>query len=493
MRVLFVIPAFAAAILAQDAGVISGVVRGSITHTPLEDAQVSLIGADSSGAQTDARGNFRITGLPAGQYTLRVEKQGYDGTDPLRVEAGAPPVTVELDPLAQVEGRILDDGGNPVSGVTADFLTYPYFTRFPSQTSAPSEKDGRFELANLKAGDYWISLRVPSGLRARGYPAREFYPGVADAAQASAIHLAAGQQMAGLTIRLRRVPLVSFRGRVVDLAKDGAARPVEVAIDCEPNEIAGFFGRHEVDAEGHFHFDNVPPGRHQLLIYRGSGVDDLPYTTSVDAGKDEVTVTLPPFTSLAGAVKSTDGAAWEGVIGIGLTTEGARRRHVTPGDDGTFTLPDIPPGEWTLEVESNGLESGGRPLQVASVQFGEASVNRRPLVVVEGANPPITITLSGETGRIAGSVEPGNAADPALVVARALNDLPQKWLATATTAQDGSFAIAGLLPGDYEVSAWGRAFLRKAGYGGPDCSDRMRKVAVTNGQTTTLNLQRCDQ
>ena len=491
MRVLFAILALAVAVRAQDAGVIAGVVRSSATHAPLEDAQVSLIGADSTGAQTDARGRFRFTDLPAGHYTMRIEKPGYEGPDPLKVEPGTQPVAVELDPLAQVEGRILDDDGNPAPGVTVDFI-FPYFTRFPLETSAPAAKDGRFVLSNLKAGDYWICLRIPAALRAHGYPATEFYPGVADSAQAAAIHLEAAQQMAGLTIRLRRVPLVSFRGHVVDLGKDEAARPVEVALDCEPSEIGGTFGRHEVDAAGRFHFDSVPAGRHQLLIYRGTGVDDLPYATTVDVAQEEVTVTLPPFTSLAGVVKSTDGAPYEGVIGIRVSREGARRRPVTPGDDSAFTLPDIPPGEWTLEVESNGLESAGRPLQVASVKFGEASVTRQPIVVVEGANPPITIALSGESGGIAGTVEPGDPADPALVVARAVDGLPLKALATATTGQDGSFAISGLLPGDYEVSAWGRAFLRKIGYSGADCTDHARKVTVTNGHTATLKLQRCD-
>ena len=490
MRVLFAILALAVAVRAQDAGVIAGVVRSSATHAPLEDAQVSLIGADSTGAQTDARGRFRFTDLPAGHYTMRIEKPGYEGPDPLKVEPGTQPVAVELDPLAQVEGRILDDDGNPAPGVTVDFI-FPYFTRFPLETSAPAAKDGRFVLSNLKAGDYWICLRIPAALRAHGYPATEFYPGVADSAQAAAIHLEAAQQMAGLTIRLRRVPLVSFRGHVVDLGKDEAARPVEVALDCEPSEIGGTFGRHEVDAAGHFHFDSVPAGRHQLLIYRGTGVDDLPYATTVDVAQEEVTVTLPPFTSLAGVVKSTDGAPYEGVIGIRVSREGARRRPVTPGDDSAFTLPDIPPGEWTLEVESNGLESAGRPLQVASVKFGEASVTRQPIVVVEGAIRPSRsrFPVNRRHRRNRGARDP---ADPALVVARAVDRLPLESVGHRDHRADGSFAISGLLPGGYEVSAWGRAFLRKIGYNGADCTDHARKVTVTNGHTATLKLQRCD-
>ena len=127
------------------------------------------------------------------------------------------------------------------------------------------------------------------------------------------------------------------------------------------------------------------------------------------------------------------------------------------------------------------------------MKFGDVSVDRAPITVVEGGNPPIVITLSDESGSIAGTVEQGEGSGPALVVARALDGHPLKSLPTTTTQPDGSFAIDGLLPGEYQVSAWGLVFLRKAGYSGADCTDRTANVTVTNGRTATLKLQRCNQ
>ena len=123
-----------------------------------------------------------------------------------------------------------------------------------------------------------------------------------------------------------------------------------------------------MDAEGRFHFEEVPPGRHTLLVYRGSGSDDLPYAASVDVGKDDVPVTVPPFANLEGVVKFTKTAS-EGLLGIGLGANGAWRRNVVPDEDGTFTLLNVPPGECSLRLESNQLQAEGRKLRVASARI----------------------------------------------------------------------------------------------------------------------------
>ena len=489
MRVLFAILLCAAPIVAQDTGVISGVIRNSVNRQPVEDAQVSLIGTTGTAIQTDVDGRFRFTLLPAGKYSLRVEKPGFVKRGPVEIQAGADPVTVNLDPLAQIEGRVLDDDGHPAQGVTVESAS-PQGRSVPLESSLPTQADGRFLLQNLVPGDHWIRVRVPEAQRADGYPASEYYPGVADLEQTVPIRLAVGQQMAGLTIRLRRVPMVTLRGRVIDLGKDEAARPREVAIDCEPGPISGSFARREVDAEGGFYFEGVPAGRHRLLVYRGTGSDDLPYSTTIDVGKDDVTVNLPPFANVAGVVKSTVNP-WEGVLGIGVATEGAWRRNVVPDEDGSFTLRDLPPGEWSLRLESNNLHGGGTPLRLASVTFGQASVIKRPMRVTEGGNPPLVITLSDESGGIAGKVEEADPKDETIVFAVPTDGRPLEPNNSAHTGSDGSFTMTNLLPGDYQVSAWDLTSLRKVGYGS-DCSDRAVKITVTNGQTAAVKLKRCN-
>ncbi len=478
---------FAAAAGAQDTGAISGTVRSAATGEPLADAQVSLAGEGGSSTQTDARGGFRFTGLPAARYSLRADKPGFRSPETVAVEPGAEPVTVELDPLAQIEGRVLDEDGRPVAGVTvrADAPYAPYV-----DVEHPTQADGRFTVRDLGPGAYFLRLLIPSGRRADGYPATEYYPGVAEREQASSLTLSPGQQISGLTVKLRRVPMTTLRGRVVDLAKDDAARPREVALDCEPGPIGGRFARTALDDEGRFRFEQVPLGRHKLQVYRGTGSDDLPYTAIVEAGKEELTVNVPPFSSVTGVVKSPV-TPWEGVLGISIAAEGAWRHNVVPDEEGRFTLPDIPPGEWPLRVESNGLEAGGRTLRVWSAKFGESNALREPLAVSEGANPPVVITLSDQSGGIAGTTGEGDEAKQAgMVFAVPLDGRPFEPGMSVHTAPDGSFSLAGLLPGDYQVSAWSASFLRKAGYG-VDCGDRAVTVTVAGGQTAAVKLKRC--
>ncbi len=476
-------------LFAQDSGVISGTVRNSVTHQALEDVQVSLIGADSTGAQTDTRGSFRFSGMPAGKYSLRIEKPGFRAPEPREIATGADSITLELDPLAQIEGRVTDEDGHPVSGITVDAVNPTGFSA-GWLSGEPTTASGEFLLQNLPPGDHWIRLRIPAARRADGYPAEEYYPGVAESQQAVSIRVTQGQQIAGLTIRLRRVPLVTLRGRVIDLAKDESARPKEVALDSEPGPIGNSFARHEVNAEGRFQFEGVPPGRHRLLIYRGTGSDDLPYSTMIDAEKDEVEVNLPPFARVEGVVKSSL-QPWEGVLGIGVAMDGAWRRNVTPGEDGSFTLSNLPPGKWSLRIESNNLHAGDRTLRLASAVFGEVNVVGKPMTVTEGGNPPLVITLTDAVGGIAGAVEAADQKDEMMVFAVPADGRPLESESVTRTGPDGAFSLPSLIPGKYQVSAWGLTFLRATGYGA-DCTERTVNLTVTAGQTAAVKLKRCN-
>jgi hypothetical protein len=493
MRMLLAILLSAAALPAQTDGVISGTVRNAASHLPLEGVEVG-VNHELPAVQTDARGAFRFAGLPEGSYTLNLQKPGFSLPAPLKVDTHSGPVTVELYPLAQIEGRVLDEDGAPVAGVDLD-LTIPANRKshLPWLRGTTTEKDGTFLLPNLRPSDYLIQLSLPESVRKAGYPAKEYYPGVAEVSMASSISVAEGAHMIALDIKLRRVPLVDFKGRLVDLGKDEASRPVEVAIDCLPGPISGSFERHSVDDGGRFHFERIPAGHHTLLIYRGAGHDDLPYSVEVDAGKDEPAVAVPAWVTLEGVVKSTAKAPWEGVFGVSLRGDGSWRKNVVPGDDGKFTLSAVPPGRWSLHFQSNNLHAGGRTLRIASVRAGAANVNGQPLVVTESGNPPIEILLSDQRGRIAGAVEEGEPkATQLVIVARPLGGSAVSDNEFVETEPDGSFLFADLLPGDYQLTAWA---LTESGQGirGADCSNHAANVTVTDGQTTTIHLKRCNQ
>jgi hypothetical protein len=86
-RVLVTLAAGAASVatLAAPAGVLaqasSGVVRGRVTaqgtNQPIAETQVIIVGTQI-GARTDAEGNFRLVGVPAGTQRVRALRIGFN-------------------------------------------------------------------------------------------------------------------------------------------------------------------------------------------------------------------------------------------------------------------------------------------------------------------------------------------------------------------------------------------------------------------------------
>ena len=69
-------------------GIIAGTVRDRATQQPVSSAQVSVVGT-TRGALTADQGTYRITGVPPGDYQLRVLRIGYQATVmPVTVTAG---------------------------------------------------------------------------------------------------------------------------------------------------------------------------------------------------------------------------------------------------------------------------------------------------------------------------------------------------------------------------------------------------------------------
>ena len=77
-----------AASRAQDVGIVRGTVRDSATSQPVPGAQVQVVGTNR-GVFTDATGTYTITGVPAGNTTLRVQRIGYaQRTSQVTITAG---------------------------------------------------------------------------------------------------------------------------------------------------------------------------------------------------------------------------------------------------------------------------------------------------------------------------------------------------------------------------------------------------------------------
>jgi TonB-dependent SusC/RagA subfamily outer membrane receptor len=117
--------------VAAQTGPVAGRVIDAATRNPIVGAQIVVDGTQR-GTLTDARGRFRIEGVPGTQIVLRAVMVGYrTGTEPARVgsttvEIGLHEAAVELDEIVvtgQAGGTLKRAVGNSVAKVDATKIT----------------------------------------------------------------------------------------------------------------------------------------------------------------------------------------------------------------------------------------------------------------------------------------------------------------------------------------------------------------------------------
>ncbi|MHB1560310.1 MAG: carboxypeptidase regulatory-like domain-containing protein, partial [Isosphaeraceae bacterium] len=122
----------------------------------LAGAQAILTDAqgDAVGAVTDANGNYSLTGLGAGTYTLEVSGQGFAPTDTtLTLTAGqtsqAPGIV--LAPGASLSLTVTDSSANPITNGTVEVDNASGIVALLA-----TDTNGQVSLSNLAAGTYFV-------------------------------------------------------------------------------------------------------------------------------------------------------------------------------------------------------------------------------------------------------------------------------------------------------------------------------------------------
>jgi protocatechuate 3,4-dioxygenase beta subunit len=156
--------ALAAFAAAQDTATVEGVVVNKVTGAGIGDVTVWLwnSGANSYKAVTNEAGLFQVTGLTPGDYSSRVEKNGYSSSqsgplDPLadppkhHISPGGEPVRLrfELIPPAILRGRVIGADGNPAKAAVEIDL----------QRRVNTNADGSFAFENLWPGPFTLLAR----------------------------------------------------------------------------------------------------------------------------------------------------------------------------------------------------------------------------------------------------------------------------------------------------------------------------------------------
>ena len=171
-------------------------------------------------ANSSDSGEFRFNDVQPGRYTLSVEKPGFVrsaygattrnlGGTPIVVNEGQAirDLNIRLTPQGVITGTVTDRDGDPVQGAQV-ILMQRVFLRGKRQlaltASASSDDQGRYRLAGLAAGRYYLAAeRRTFGLTdARETFALTYYPNTTDPAASVPVDVTAGNEFGGFDLRL---------------------------------------------------------------------------------------------------------------------------------------------------------------------------------------------------------------------------------------------------------------------------------------------------
>jgi protocatechuate 3,4-dioxygenase beta subunit len=303
-----------------------------------------------------------------------------------------------------------------------------------------------------------------------------YYPSSLDAAGAAPVQVFPGQEMAGVNIALRKGRLYQVQGKVTGVTAQDAAGVRVNLVPRESGAPSMFMGGGTAGAvrqDGSFQVARVQPGSYYLIAQRmggggrggmgGPGAGPVGRTT-VDVGSSDVTnvvVSMVDPVPVTGTVKvegqqtqSTQSQTMSlsltpveyipGLPGGGATarvSQGAFKMAAVTPDNYYVNFGGLPQGSYVKSVGMNGQEV---------IEKGIDLTNARGAVILD-------ITLSTNGGSVEGTVvEDGKAAPGSYIMLLADPIRPgQPYLNRASTSdQDGKFTITGLAPGDYKLYAF---------------------------------------
>ncbi|MCX6629372.1 MAG: carboxypeptidase regulatory-like domain-containing protein [Candidatus Solibacter sp.] len=509
----------AAQTIPDDSCSIGGQVSNAATGEPVRRALVYLRRVDSSPgvtniqvsstATTDAAGRFAMVGIVPGKYRLSAERSGFIATQYgsrgpgkagtlLTLDPGqkSNDLAMRLTPHGVIAGRVLDEEGEPVSGVDVQVLRQQYMQgrKQMSRTNGASTNDlGEYRVFGLAPGRYYVSAasrQNPTLPQGEDEYVTTFFPRTTDVTAAAPIDVGPGAQLRNIDIPLTRMHTVTVRGRAVSevpvpTGTENARRTfVNVMLSARNVMAVGGFARGAtVTPEGTFEFRGVTPGSYFVVGAVNLAGKTLTARTPIQVGTspiEGISLTVRGGVPVGGQVR-VEGETTESLAKMRVTLQPTEISGVVFGPipaqqvkpDGSFQLDDVGADRYTVLVAP--LPDG---FYVKSVRSANLDVLAGGLEIAGSSPSPLDVVLSPHAGQVTGAVIDPKAQKPAAAVTVVL--VPQEkerrdreaFYKTATTDQAGLFSFKSVVPGEYRVYAW-----EEADYGAWMDPDFMKPLA----------------
>jgi hypothetical protein len=475
-------------------------------------------------AVTDADGNYRISGLGAGQYqiwTLTPDMVAepssypnyfsYAGADKsiiLGADEDVTGVDLRLVRGSVITGRVTNSDNQPAveEHVTLQLLDQNDNARFgairsPYDQMFQTDDRGVYRIFGLSPGRYRVSAGYDAAndgvLRGSRYE-KKFYLDPNDQSKPGIVALSEADETRDIDIKVQAARSVyAISGRVID-SETGVAIPragvsfMQVQKEKTP-PTPGFVM--QADERGEFSYSGFAPGHYAISagseFYGGNLYGDPVYVDVADKDVTGLEIKGVPGLSLSGFI-SADGLSTKALLALlpGLTVSASStskdqvrtggRAVVAP--DGSFQVEGLRPGLTSLFVSTQ------RPTFISTTiaRLDHDGVTLNENFNLQQSMSGLNVVIDYGTGSIRGSVK--LEGDTPITDARMYVNCKRAGARYGTGAQvdaRGHFVITNLAAGEFELTLQVNSLTPRPPRGIPL---QKQIVTVTNGAETEVTF-----
>jgi hypothetical protein len=438
------------------------------TRAPLLDCTVFARSIDNGplvGEYPDGQGRFRLEFPPDSRVTVGTICPDYQifeingrSTVPPTHDCSNPGLCAEVDltlePLAVIEGHVIDENGMPVEYIRLELRQQAGGQRGRSR-QASSDDRGYFRFYHLTPGGYLLRPIVRGGHN-------EGFAWLGDEQQFT---VGAGAVVSAAQVRLRMAAPVELSGRITGLPPGTTS--VLISLTSRGETSSHSFGQSvAVDAEGRFRLPGVPPGAYQVKLDMASGADGVLVSNSSHLGAVELgpgSGEIILARTEPGQVKGKLLVEWpdrddlprepgqDPVVFQLVSEDGFEQRILAQPPDYTFEAASVHPGTYKIVFYGPGPNVTRRRPDGEWERFEEA-------IVRKGQTTQLDLRVRYELGRLTVLVKPApgspEAAEDKPAAHYVVGFRDERGIGLYPTDQNGRLVMRYFAGGEYEICAW---------------------------------------